>query len=859
MQDPNQTHFMDISLAQIGNALLVCILMAAGLTFWTGVRAYRNARFLPQARAAMLGTIALTASAMAVLGYAFWTHDFSIRYVAHYSDRTMPDGFLVAALWGGQDGSLLWWIFLLSVYVVLYLFFAHPLHKRFMGLTLSTLSTIYIFFCILMLFAANPFSTSMGAPVLDGQGLNPQLQNYWMTIHPPCLYMGLIGWSIPFAICIAALIEGKLDEMWLVLSRRWVILAWAFLSLGNLLGMFWSYEELGWGGYWAWDPVENASFLPWLTATAYLHSTMIEERRKMLRVWNVSLLLMTFTLTIFGTFLTRSGLISSVHSFAKTDIGNYFIVYLSILSVVIVGLVAYRLPRLWTEATLESMLSREFAFVLNNWILLGMPLFILGATTYPLLTEWIQNQTANINPPFYNFFMKPASTLLLFLMGVSPLLPWRKPSSDRLLRDLIFPSVVCLAVAVIHITWGPSIGRGPWMETEIPLDAPNGAVAGLLHVLRAWNNITPVLITSLGALNVATIVQEFYKAIKGRRNIHKQETAWKTVSMVLVRSRKRYGGYVVHIGIVLMMFGFLGAAYDMEQEAAMKPGDRVQLGEFEFEYLRSYSDADSHKRRVVSELRVRKNGEVLGVVDPQKWIYRTHPQNPTTEVSIRSRLSEDLYVIMNRVNPDTKIASFKFLLRPWVLWIWIGGALLLLGVFVSAFPSLREFLELSDSYSTSSLVMRTKVYKYNKQTALSSVLLVLTLILTLLSWFMSPGHARADALHAGVVHMQNPEEKKIFDHLLCGCGDCDRLTLSACACGWAENMREEVRAQVADGKSREDIYKDYELRFGRRYIAVPKDEGVGRAIWLVPMGVIAVSLFFVFRMGKRWTQKGESS
>ncbi|RYE75729.1 MAG: heme lyase CcmF/NrfE family subunit, partial [Myxococcales bacterium] len=377
------------SLPEFGTGVLYAVLVSVAYTFVVSVAAGRSRRprLLEAARLGAYGTVSLVGLATLVLAYAFVTHDFRIRYVARYSDRSMPLPYLFASLWGGQDGSLLWWSFLLSGYTGACVAWMKGRYRELQPYVIATLMSILGFFAVVMLFAANPFWAAPAGARPDGEGLNPLLQNFYMAIHPPSLYTGFVGCSVPFAFGVAAMITGRLDGEWVGASRKWMLFAWLFLSIGNGLGMLWAYEELGWGGYWAWDPVENAACLPWFTASAYLHSIMVQERRGMLKVWNMALVCTTFFLTIFGTFLTRSGMIASVHSFAQSDIGKYFVVYMALLAGGMAGLIVWRLPRLRAEGRIESVISREAAYVFNNWALLGIATFIAVATVFPKVSE----------------------------------------------------------------------------------------------------------------------------------------------------------------------------------------------------------------------------------------------------------------------------------------------------------------------------------------------------------------------------------------------------------------------------------------------------------------------------------------
>ncbi|RMG11903.1 MAG: heme lyase CcmF/NrfE family subunit, partial [Deltaproteobacteria bacterium] len=431
-------------------ALVTAVFSAAASV--VGVRR-RRPRLEQAGYLAAFATAALVSMAAFALVYLFAAQDFSVKYVQHYSDRSMSLAYVLSAFWGGQDGSLLFWAWVLSLYSAAALWWNRK-QTRLVPYATAVLMTTEAFFMVLLLFAANPFETFLGPPPTDGQGLNPLLQNAYMAIHPPTLYLGYIGMVIPFAFGIAALASGKLDETWLRLSRRWTLTAWFFLSIGLVLGMLWAYEELGWGGYWAWDPVENAGFLPWLTCTAFLHSVMIQERRGMFRIWNMILVIHSFAFTLLGTFLTRSGVVQSVHAFAQSSVGPYFTTFLGVSMLLSFALLFYRRKELHTPVHIESILSREFAFLLNNWILLGMAYFILVATLFPSVSEALMGEKITVGPPFYNKWMVPLGLILLFLTGVGPLIAWRKASGTSLRKHFTWPVVTGLAFGGVSIALG---------------------------------------------------------------------------------------------------------------------------------------------------------------------------------------------------------------------------------------------------------------------------------------------------------------------------------------------------------------------------------------------------------------------
>jgi cytochrome c-type biogenesis protein CcmF len=883
---------MPIDVPTLGNVLIGAILLAAAWTFSIAVSAARGRpHLLPAVRGGMYTTIATIVAAVFLLAYAFQSHDFRIRYVQHYSDRTMSPLYLWTALWGGQDGSLLWWSFLLGLYSLGFTLWIRNKYQALQAYTFASLASVFGFFAVLMLFAANPFATShsITAPI-DGEGLNPLLQNYWMAIHPPALYLGLTGWAIPASLAVAALLTGRLGEEWILAARRWVLLVWGFLTLGNMLGMFWSYEELGWGGYWAWDPVENASFMPWLLATAYLHSVMIQERRGMLKVWNVSLLLGTFFLTIFGTFLTRSGLIASVHSFARSDIGIWFAWYMVILAIFFVALVAWRLPELGggrldirelllgfllsgpaiplialllvlaqpfiairrmvrgdvkplPQGSFDSVLSREFTFLLNNWMLLGMLSFVLVSTTWPLLSEAVRGEVTTVGPGFYNQWMVPFGLCLLFLMGVGPVVSWRKATGKNLLEAFRIPAISGVVMLLLHGLFGSSLGYPAFYESEPIYDTMTGDVLAWLH---GWS---PLACTTISGFVMGTVIQEFWRATAARRKTT-SEGVFTALTQVIARARRRFGGYIVHTGVVLSFLGFMGAAYDQELEASLAPGESLSVSGFTFEFDEARDEIDIGREMLFADLTVHEGTRDLGTMSPGKFLYRTHPDMPTTEVAIRSTPGQDLYTILSSIDA-TGNATVRVIVRPFVWWIWMGGLVALLGVFVAAFPSLKEVLGEQTEKQRAPGGLRP---------ALAATLLLLALG-TVFSLVFAASSASAQdetsTLHAGNISISDPTERQLFERLLCRCGDCPRLPLSTCSCSWAENMRGEMRTRLAAGATLAEISDEYRERFGTEAIAIPSDSGMDRLMWALPLAGIGMALVGLYVLAKRWQTQGD--
>ncbi len=482
-----------------------------------------------------------------VIVHAFVTDNYTIKYVQHYSNTVQPFIYKLTSYWGGLDGSIMFWAFLLAVFGSTAVYVNRERHRELMPYVVAIISVVQMFFLFLMVVHNNPFSTFLTTAPADGRGLNPLLQNAYMVIHPPALYVGFVGMTIPYAFGLAALITGHLDDSWLRAVRRWTMVSWLFLSFGLTLGMIWAYEVLGWGGYWGWDPVENAGLLPWLTATAFLHSVMVQERRGMLRVWNMTLVIVTFFLTIFGTFMTRSGVVQSVHAFGEDrQLAWMFTVFMVAILTVSFGYMIYRLPLLRARHELDSWVSREAAFLANNWILLFAALFVLFATMFPTISEAVTGQRLTVGPPFFNKWMLPIGLALLFLTGVGPLLAWRKSTVKNLRDQFLWATIAGVATPVALAFAG------------IPFWAP-----GLCFALCAFVGVT--------------IVQEFVRGAAVRRQGTGTDYLTAMVGLV-ARSKRRYGGYVVHLGIVLMFLGFAGEAFKIDEQVLLKPGQQAKVG-----------------------------------------------------------------------------------------------------------------------------------------------------------------------------------------------------------------------------------------------------------------------------------------
>ena len=606
--------------------------------------------------------------ALASLGIivAFLQDRFEYWYVYNYSSRELHDFFKVSGLWAGQRGSLVFWALNLGFFSTLAIWMNRRRNRELMPYVNGVLLLVLSFFIGITLFVTPPFE-QLGFTPGDGRGLNPQLQNYWMTIHPPTLYLGFTAFTVPFAFAIAALVSGRLDARWIQVTRKWVLSSWFFLTLGIIFGMRWACEELGWGGYWFWDPVENASLLPWLVATAFVHSIMIQENRGMLKVWNMGLVVLTFLMTIFATFLTRSGLIESVHSFAQNlTIAWIFLGFLGVVGTLSLGLIFWRLPLLHSERQFESLLSREAAFLLNNLVLLGAAFAVTWGTMFPLITEGLIGSRVAVGPPFFNQVNIPIGLVLLALMGIGPVIAWRKASARNLKRNFLLPTALGLAVGAVLY------------------------VAGVRHHY-AWLTFT------IGTFVLTIIVIEFWKGTRARARIEAENHFTAFIHLVR-RNRRRWGGYIVHVGVVIMFMGFAGSAFDREARESLIPGESMSIvSAFGHEYTLTYQGLSTHQDpnmwRVIALMSIQRDGVEVGTMTTERQMVVAPPQ-PITEVGIRSTLFEDLYVILSTLDeqvgmgnePQHQRATFQVLVNPLVPWIWYGGLIVAAGTLVALWP-----------------------------------------------------------------------------------------------------------------------------------------------------------------------------
>jgi cytochrome c-type biogenesis protein CcmF len=651
-------------MADLGSYALRLALFLCALGLGAGVfagLAQREDWTRVSERALML-VFATVSLAMLALFHALATHDFSLAYVASHSARTMPLHYRLGALWGGQAGSLLLWAWMLTAYGALAVGFNRAQNRRLMPWVCVAMLANVAFFLFLVNFETPPFERVPHANRLsDGNGLNPLLQHPVMLIHPVMLYTGFTGFALPFAFAFAALVTGELGTTWFRTTRRWTLFAWSILSIGIMLGGRWAYEVLGWGGYWAWDPVENASLMPWLAGTAYIHSVMIQEKRDMLKTWNLVLIGLTYGLCLFGTFLTRSGVVQSVHAFANSDsFGRLFLFYVVIMLAAFSIALVYRLPRLRSPNKLESVLSREASFIINNWIFMAILFVVFVGTMFPVFTEAVGGVRRILGPPYFNTFAGLLALFLLVLTGVGPLIAWRRASLASLRRQFVVPaSIGALTALGVVLLFG--LRPGYW-------------------AISAWG---------LGAFVMVTIVQEYGRAV-GARMRRLNESAGTALVTLLRRNQRRYGGYIVHAGVVILLLGVSGAAFNEEKLENLRPGDSVTIRDFRLHYLTAEAIPAQHyggARARVALYRSRDDphqGEALAVMTPEKRLYWLE-QQPNSIPSIWSSWREDLYVILTAVEPDGS-GTFKIYHNPLVNWGWAGGVIFVLGCLVVLWP-----------------------------------------------------------------------------------------------------------------------------------------------------------------------------
>ena len=657
-------------MSQVGSFALLIALVLSVYSLFAGILALirkgpQSERLGETARRAGIATFAAVLLASIVLVMAAFRDDFSIAYILHHSNRDLPAPYKFATLWSGQEGSLLFWSLLLATYGFV-LRLRHKTDQRLFAYASVIIAAVQIFFLLLLNFAAHPFAMVQGEIPPDGNGLNPLLQYPEMVIHPPMLYLGYVGFTIPFAFALGALIMRYPGEKWIHITRRWTMVTWGFLTVGIFLGAHWAYSVLGWGGYWGWDPVENASLMPWLTGTAFLHSVMMQEKRGMLKIWNMWLVFATFWLAILGTFLTRSGVISSVHAFAQSSIGSWFLWFLALSAAAFTFFFVKNKSHLRSEHKLESLVSRESSFLFNNLLLLLACFTVLWGTWFPKISELVQNSKVTVGAPFYNSVAVPVALLLLLLTAVGPLLAWRKTSLESLKRNFLWPSLGALAVGVVMMIFGVR----PWKD-----------IAYFYSLMAAM----------LGMLVIFTVISEF---VRGGRVIagHTGQNLFASMLHLWHRNTRRYGGYIVHFGVAVVVIGILGTVFNKDVEKEMGFGDKMTIGPYTL-VCQSYTQDD--KPNYESEwaiINVFKGNQQITTMYPERRFYKASQQTQTIPriyptIAQDFFLVKDLYLVYEGVNQDTGKPILKAHLNPMVPYIWFGLVIMIFGTITALVPN----------------------------------------------------------------------------------------------------------------------------------------------------------------------------
>jgi cytochrome c-type biogenesis protein CcmF len=619
-----------------------------------GLRKVGAAResLLQSGRHASIGVFFLVSIASLELLWFFATDNFGLTYISRYSSRDLPFLYKLSAFWGGQEGSLLLWAWLISLFSMIFLVRYQRRYPDFMPYFQSMLSFNNILFLGLLITLCDPFVANSVVPA-NGQGLNPLLQNFYMIIHPPALYFGYVGFTVPFSLALAQLISGKVERDWLDLMRQWSAISWFFLGVGILLGAKWAYVELGWGGYWGWDPVENASLMPWITATAYLHSVIIEKRRNMAKIWDLALVVITYCLCIFGTFITRSGIISSVHAFAESNVGPAFLSFIAIFVLATIVLIVVRYDRLKSQ-DITSYFSKEAVFIGNNVLLLMITLLILVLTMFPLISQKIMGQKITFGPEVFNETLMPVAVILILLTGICPLIAWQRATARNFRNNLLFPlilALVCLAIL---------IGAG----------------------IRHWFTLT---VTTLALFTITGIFMEFVRGLMLHRQKFSQSLPGSLFGLIL-RSKSQYGGYIVHVGIMLMLAGISGGMYNIEKDLSLKEGQTSNFEQYQVNFSKTETSRHTNYTAYTAELTLKnRTGQIVNTLHPEKRIYDTRPNEPANEVAIHTMPQHDVYVVFAGMEEDR--ALFRCYLKPLIQFIWIGSYLMGIGALIIMLPA----------------------------------------------------------------------------------------------------------------------------------------------------------------------------
>ena len=711
----------------------------------------------------------------------------------------------------------MFWVTLLSIFGCVAVYVNRERHRELIPYVVATISIVEVFFLFLMIVHNNPFETYITESPTDGRGLSPLLQNFYMVIHPPTMYLGFVGCTIPFAFGMAALATGHLDDSWLRAVRRWTMISWLFLTLGLCLGMLWAYEELGWGGFWQWDPVENAGLLPWFTATAFLHSVMVQERRGMLRAWNVSLVILTFFLTIFGTFMTRSGVVQSVHAFGEDpELAKLFGGFMVVTLAVSFGLLIYRLPLLRARNEFDSWMSREAAFMLNNWILLFSAFFVLFATMFPTISEaiWGAKGRITVGATFFNTWMIPIGLTMLVLTGIGPLLAWRKSTLRNLREQFLFPVMSGLVVGGIVVALG----------------------------VRVWS---AGLCFAFGGMVIGTIVQEFWRGARVRQQTSGTDLFTALIGLV-ARNKRRYGGYLVHVGVVLIFLGFAGESFKQQETLLLKPGQEATVGEFVFRMDALRVTEDASKQMVTGHITALRDGAEIAKLYPARWFFRGREDEPTTEVGIRRSIGGDLYVVMPEYDPAEQSATLEITVTPLINWLWLGFGVVAIGTLIALLP------EMVFTFAVSRVPANA--------TRAAGMWLILLASAAPAVIQAQDGPIAQPSAEGGLVS-KSAVQRRLEGELICMCGSsgCVRSTLANCpmrpACHGHTAQTAAIRKAVEDGKSHDTILATFVAEYGQHVREVPEDSAFNRLAWLLPYALAGIGLVVIVMNARRWSHR----
>lgn len=838
-----------IVLGQLALALAFGVAIA---TAFVGAAAGRSRvlRWATLSRYGIYLLAGLISAASAILLHAFLDHEFALRYVYNRSDTRMPLGYLAAAFWSGQEGSLLFWVGITSIFGALAAFFNRDRLPHLMPWFHGVLSLLLAGFLYILVFVTNPFETwAVIDTPLEGTGLKAALRDPLMTIHPPMLLSGFASFAIPWAFGMAALLSGDVGSAWLRATRKWTLISWMLLGVGNILGGMWAYRELGWGGYWAWDPVENAGFLPWLTATAFLHSVIIQEQRGMLKKWNISLVIATFLLTIFGTFITRSGLIDSVHTFAESEIGDYFFMLLCAATAFSVVVAAARWKLLDSEHEIESWASRESAFLANNWLFVGMTFVVLWGTMFPKMREMITGVAVTIGPPWFNRFMAPLGLILLFLMAVGTLVPWRRTRLSMLARHFSTPALLtAVATPLMAVAYYFTRGRAYEMD---PFSTPSALA---------------LLAFTLVVFNVATLGVEFHRGTRAR--MRSTGKGWPAAfANLFLRHRRRYGGYIVHLGVTMIFLAFIGNWIKVDRQLVLSVGESVQLADFEVRFDRF--DIQERRDHVLFEavMTLSRNGRTIGTLLPARADFNDYsmlgdrgpdPLQLRSNIFIRSNPLEDVYVALLNFEDGGNAGAFKFTVLPFTWWFWFGGFVLMLGTIVCIWPE-RERWRLSHA------ALRRAGHLFAALLASAALLAAGTHDAHAIEPTAAPETPNEvlDAVHADDpaardwMRRAGADAYRAFRLIMTTCEGCAGKTLAIASpsCALSNVDKERIVGLEAQGLSVDEILAVFVEERGQAALAIPPNTGINRLSWAVPIFLLVFGATLVGVLSRRWSRR----